>query len=66
MTNLSVENLSIGYETKNGLLKAVDNISFRLEQGRTLGMICLKMILILDAPATLDASINGRFFKESV
>ena len=36
---LLVENLSIGYNTKNGVLKAVDNISFRLEWGRSLGFV---------------------------
>ena len=36
---LLVENLSIGYDTKNGVLKAVDNISFRLEWGRSLGFV---------------------------
>lgn len=36
---LLVENLSIGYNTKKGVLKAVDNISFRLEWGRSLGFV---------------------------
>ncbi|MCF8091071.1 MAG: ABC transporter ATP-binding protein [Desulfotignum sp.] len=39
MTLLSVKNLSIGYKTKKGLLKAVDNISFDLEKGLPLGFV---------------------------
>ncbi len=39
MTLLSVNNLTIGYQTKKGLLKAVDNISFDLEKGRPLGFV---------------------------
>lgn len=39
MALLSIKNLSIGYQTKNGLLKAVDNISFNLEKGRPLGFV---------------------------
>ena len=39
MTLLKVENLSVGYRTKKGLLNAVNNISFTLEQGRSLGFV---------------------------
>ena len=39
MSLLSVKNLTIGYQTKKGLLKAVDNISFDLEKGRPLGFV---------------------------
>ncbi|WDP92624.1 MAG: ABC transporter ATP-binding protein [Desulfobacter sp.] len=39
MALLSVKNLSVGYETKKGLVKAVDGISFDLEQGRPLGFV---------------------------
>ncbi len=39
MTLLSVENLSIGYETKDGMIRAIDNISFTLEKGRPLGFV---------------------------
>lgn len=36
---LSVKNLSIGYQTKQGLLRAVDNISFTLDRGGALGFV---------------------------
>lgn len=39
MALLSVKNLSIGYQTKTGILKAVDDISFALEKGRPLGFV---------------------------
>jgi len=39
MTLISVENLSVSYQTKNGALKAVDSISFLLEEGRSLGFV---------------------------
>lgn len=39
MTLLSVENLCVGYQTKNGMLNAVDGISFDLEEGRSLGFV---------------------------
>jgi len=39
MALLSVKNLSVGYETKQGLVKAVDNISFDLKKGDPLGFV---------------------------
>jgi peptide/nickel transport system ATP-binding protein len=39
MTLLKVTDLSIGYETPKGLLKAVEGISFSLERGSSLGLV---------------------------
>lgn len=39
MDLLNVENLTVGYKTKRGLLKAVNGISFSIEQGRSLGFV---------------------------
>ncbi|MBI5524290.1 MAG: ABC transporter ATP-binding protein [Desulfarculus sp.] len=39
MALLEVENLSIGYRTKKGVLQAVDNVSFSVEAGRSLGLV---------------------------
>jgi peptide/nickel transport system ATP-binding protein len=39
MSLLEVKNLSIGYKTKKGILNAVNNISFNLEQGQSLGFV---------------------------
>ncbi|TVQ38137.1 MAG: ABC transporter ATP-binding protein [Spirochaetaceae bacterium] len=36
---LDVQNLSIDYTTENGVLKAVDDVSFRLERGESLGIV---------------------------
>ena len=39
MALLEVENLSIGYHTRKGYLKAVDGVSFSLEEGQALGLV---------------------------
>jgi len=39
MALLEVENLSIGYRTKKGLLQAVEGVSFSLEAGQSLGLV---------------------------
>jgi peptide/nickel transport system ATP-binding protein len=36
---LEVQNLSIAYRTRKGVLQAVDNVSFSLEAGRSLGLV---------------------------
>ena len=39
MALLEVDNLSIGYRTKQGYLKAVEGVSFTLEEGQSLGFV---------------------------
>ncbi|MCF8034553.1 MAG: ABC transporter ATP-binding protein [Desulfarculaceae bacterium] len=39
MALLKVENLSIGYRTAGGMLKAVDGVNLSLEEGRSLGLV---------------------------
>jgi peptide/nickel transport system ATP-binding protein len=39
MAVLKVENLSVGYKSKKGLVNAVNNISFSIEQGQSLGFV---------------------------
>jgi peptide/nickel transport system ATP-binding protein len=39
MALLEVENLSVGYQTRKGYLRAVEGVSFSLEQGRSLGFV---------------------------
>ena len=36
---LDVEGYSVGFRTERGLAKVVDNVSFQLEKGRTLGIV---------------------------
>ncbi len=36
---LEVKNLSVSFPTEDGLVKAVDNLSFSLEKGKTLGIV---------------------------
>lgn len=38
-TLLEVEDLRIHFPTEDGLVKAVDGVSFSLERGRTLGIV---------------------------
>jgi len=39
MPLLSVDNLSIGYQTRKGFIKSVEGVSFSLEQGKSLGFV---------------------------
>ncbi|MGD9843157.1 MAG: ABC transporter ATP-binding protein [Steroidobacteraceae bacterium] len=39
MDLLEVSNLSVSFHTRNGVSKAVDNVSFTVEQGQTLGIV---------------------------
>lgn len=39
MTLLSVENLSVAFETNDGMVQAVDNINFSLERGQSLAIV---------------------------
>ena len=39
MTLLQVENLSIGYQTRRGYLHALEDVSFTLESGKSLGFV---------------------------
>lgn len=39
MSLLEVQNLSIGYQTRNGYLRAVEGVSFSLDEGRSLGFV---------------------------
>ena len=36
---LRVEDLSVGYRTRRGLMKAVEGVSFTLNRGRSLGLV---------------------------
>ena len=39
MTLLTVENLSVGYQTRKGFLKSVQGVSFALSEGESLGLV---------------------------
>ena len=66
MVLLEVENLSIGYSTKKGFLKAVEGVSFSVDEGRSLGFVgesgCGKTTLGMALLGLLppNGSITGR------
>ncbi len=39
MTLLKVENLTLGFDTDEGRITAIDNVSFELEQGEVMGLV---------------------------
>ena len=39
MAMLTVNNLSVGYQTRQGFIKSVQDVSFELERGRSLGFV---------------------------
>ena len=69
MLLMEVKNLSVGYSTKKGFLKAVEGVSFSLEEGRSLGFVgesgCGKTTLgmalmgLLPPTATVTADLVG-------
>ncbi|BEQ16670.1 ABC transporter ATP-binding protein [Desulfoferula mesophila] len=73
MTLLKVENLSIGYQTAKGLLKAVDGVNFSLEPGRSLGLVgesgCGKTTIGMALMGLLPSNgriTNGRIVLDGV
>jgi peptide/nickel transport system ATP-binding protein len=71
MALLEVENLSVGYQTREGYLKAVEGVSFSLEEGQSLGFVgesgcgktTLGMVLMRLLPPNGRIS-NGRIIFE--
>ena len=71
MALLKVEDLSIGYTTRNGLLRAVEGVSFALDPGGSLGLVgesgCGKTTLGMALMGLLPANgkvISGKMLFE--
>lgn len=69
---LTVENLGVGYHTRNGFIKSVEGVSFELEQGKSLGFVgesgCGKTTIGMALMGLLpgNASVfNGRIMFEN-
>ena len=70
---LEVEDLRVGFDTEDGVVRAVDGVSFSVEPGRTLGIVgesgCGKSVAnltILGLTRAPNARISGRISFEGV
>jgi peptide/nickel transport system ATP-binding protein len=71
MSLLEVQDLRVGFDTDDGIVKAVDGVSFAIEQGQTLGIVgesgCGKSVAnmtILGLTRAPNAEISGRIMFE--
>ncbi len=71
MSLLEVQDLKVHFETDDGVVKAVDGVSFAVEQGQTLGIVgesgCGKSVAnmtILGLTRAPNAEISGRIVFE--
>ena len=70
---LEVKNLSINFPTDDGLVKAVDNLSFSVEKGKTLGLVgesgsgkSVTSLAILGLHKGSRAQVSGQIFVGGV
>jgi peptide/nickel transport system ATP-binding protein len=66
---LEVKNLSVNFPTDDGLVKAVDNLSFSVEKGKTLGIVgesgsgkSVTSLAILGLHKGSMAQVSGQIF----
>jgi peptide/nickel transport system ATP-binding protein len=70
---LEVKNLSVSFPTEDGLVKAVDGLSFSLEKGKTLGIVgesgsgkSVTSLAILGLHKGTRAQVSGEIFVNGV
>ena len=70
---LEVKNLSVNFPTDDGLVKAVDNLSFSVEKGKTLGIVgesgsgkSVTSLAILGLHKGSKAQVSGQIFVGGV
>src|SRR5215204_1095419 len=70
---LSVEDLAVSFDTEDGVVKAVDGVSFSVEKGNTLGIVgesgCGKSVAnmsILGLTRAANAEISGRIMFDGL
>ncbi|HKH78570.1 MAG TPA: ABC transporter ATP-binding protein [Solirubrobacteraceae bacterium] len=71
MTLLQVEDLRVAFATEDGLVRAVDGISYDLERGRTLGIVgesgsgkTVAALSVLGLTRAEGATVSGRIWFE--
>ena len=70
---LEVKNLCVNFPTEDGLVKAVDNLSFSVEKGKTLGIVgesgsgkSVTSLAILGLHKGSKAQVSGQIFVGGV
>src|SRR3954453_646618 len=63
---LEVENLTVHFETEDGLVKAVDGISYSVDRGQTLGIVgesgsgeAVSLLTVMGLTRSPNARISG-------